>query len=95
MNSSKHLTDFRNFFYIDIMLIFCDECLFTLSVMLSVYAGTFLEFLFLVGLETPKHNALNLIDEDFENLNSISRIFQETHDFLILTDSVPTAAEYN
>ena len=35
-----------------------------------------------------KHNAFVLIDKIFENLNYISNIFQEPHDFLIFTDSV-------
>ena len=34
--------------------------------------------------ETPKQMILT----NFENLNSISSIFQETHDFLVLTDPV-------
>ena len=41
-----------------------------------------------VGSETPKHNAFDLIDEIFENLNSNSKIFEETHNFLIFIDSV-------
>ena len=40
------------------------------------------------GSEIPKHNAFDCIDEKFENLNSISNIFQETHDLLVLKDSV-------
>ena len=40
--------------------------------------------LFIVGSEIPKHNGFDL----FENLNSISNIFQETQDFLFLTGSV-------
>ena len=32
-------------------------------------------------------NAFHLIDKIFENLNSISNIFQEHHNFLIFTDS--------
>ena len=39
-------------------------------------------------LETPKHNDFDHIDENFENFNSILYTFQETHDFLILRDSV-------
>ena len=39
-------------------------------------------------LRTPKHNAFELINEKFENLNSISNIFHETHYFLYLTESV-------
>ena len=38
-----------------------------------------------VGSETPKHNAF-----DLENLNFIPNIFQETHGFSVLTDSVIT-----
>ena len=38
--------------------------------------------------EISKHNAFDFIDENFETLNSISNIFQETHDFLVLTESV-------
>ena len=37
-----------------------------------------------VGSETPKHNAF----DQFQNLNFISSIFQEKHDFLVLTDPV-------
>ena len=47
-------------------------------------------------LETPQHNALDVIDEIFEklltviiqNINSTCNFFLETHDFLILTNSV-------
>ena len=38
----------------------------------------------LFGSERRKHNAFDLIDEIFENLNSISNIFQELHDFFFL-----------
>ena len=41
-----------------------------------------------VGWETPKNNVFDLIGENFENLNSISNIFQKTHDFLVFTNSV-------
>ena len=41
-----------------------------------------------VCLERCKHNAFDNIDEIFENLNSISNIFQEPLDFLIFTGSV-------
>ena len=41
-----------------------------------------------VGSQTPKHNAFELINKNFENLNSISNISQEADDFLVLTDSV-------
>ena len=42
-----------------------------------------------VGSDGRKHNAaFDLIDEHFENLSSISIIFQKPHDFLILTGSV-------
>ena len=37
--------------------------------------------------ERRKHNAFDLIDEIFENLNSIPNIFQEPHNFLIFTVS--------
>ena len=39
------------------------------------------------GSETPKHNAFDVDADISENLNSILNIFQETQDFLILTDS--------
>ena len=39
------------------------------------------------GSEIPKRNAFDIIDKNFENLNSISNIFQETNNFLVLTDS--------
>ena len=32
--------------------------------------------------------AIDLIHEKFENLNSIPNIFRETHDFLVLMESV-------
>ena len=41
-----------------------------------------------VGSETPKHNVYDLIDGNFDNLNFISNIFQETHNLLVFTDSV-------
>ena len=41
-----------------------------------------------VGSEISKHNAFNLINENFEKLNSISNIFLETRDFLVLTNSI-------
>ena len=41
-----------------------------------------------VGSETPKYNAFDLFSKNFKDLNSISNIFQETHDFLVLTNSV-------
>ena len=41
-----------------------------------------------VASEIPKHKAIDLIHKKFENLNSISNIFQETHDFLVLMESV-------
>ena len=31
-----------------------------------------------IGSETPKRNAFDHVDKSFENLNSISNIFQET-----------------
>ena len=39
----------------------------------------------LFGSERCKHNAFDLIDEIFENLNSISNIFQEPHDSFLQT----------
>ena len=36
------------------------------------------------------NNAFDIIDENVENLSSILNIFQEPHDFLILTGSVTT-----
>ena len=43
-----------------------------------------------VSLQIPKHNAFDLINENFKSLNSISNIFQETLYFLVLTDSIIT-----
>ena len=42
----------------------------------------------LAGSDRPKHNALDLMAKNPENLNSILNIFQETHDFWVLKDSV-------
>ena len=39
-------------------------------------------------LRTPKHNAFDLISENFENLSSISNVFHKTQDDLFLTESV-------
>ena len=41
-----------------------------------------------VRLETPKYNAFDLIDENFENSNSTSNNFQKHTISLVLTDSV-------
>ena len=43
-----------------------------------------------VGSETPKYNAFYLFSKKFKDLNSISNIFQEKHDILVLTNSVIT-----
>ena len=40
------------------------------------------------GSEIPKLKAFHLIYENLENLNCIRNTFQETQDFLVLTDSV-------
>ena len=37
-----------------------------------------------------KHNAFNIIDEFFENLNTVSIIFKEPHNFFIFEGSVTT-----
>ena len=34
-----------------------------------------------VGSERRRHNTFDIIDEIFENFNSISNIFEEPHDF--------------
>ena len=41
---------------------------------------------YFAGSETPKHNGFDYIDENFENFDSNSNTFQETHDLLIFTD---------
>ena len=53
----------------------------------TVYSGLLWAANYFVDSETPKHNAFDLTDEIFGNLNSISNNFQEKHDFLILKDS--------
>lgn len=37
-----------------------------------------------------KRNAFNIIDEIFENLNTVSNIFKESHNFLVFEGSVTT-----
>ena len=41
-----------------------------------------------LGSERGKQNPFDVIDKIFENLNSISNIFQDPHDFLIFTELV-------
>ena len=64
--------------------IFFDKCLFTLSVTQSV-CWTLNSQPF-CWLGEPKHNNF----DQFWKLKSISNIFQQTHDFLVLTDPVIT-----
>ena len=71
---------YLSFFYFD-------KCLCCPCWLRKVYAVLWAGNCF-VALEIPKHNAFDLIEENFKNLNSISNIFQETHDFLVLMDSV-------
>ena len=70
-----------NEFLLHIFFIF-DKCVFTLSVC-KAYVILWVTNRF-VGSETPKHNAF----DQFWKLNSISSIFQETHDFVVLADPV-------
>ena len=64
-----------------------DKCLSIYLVTQSVWCGLSGQPCYWFG-ETSTYNAFDLTDEIFENLNSISNIFQEPHDFLIFTDLV-------
>ena len=59
-----------------------------MSIYFVVYEKLMLVANRFVGSEIPKHDDFDFIDESFENLNSISNIFQEARNFLVLTDSV-------
>ena len=86
-NSSIYLKDFTDFYYRNIFFSFtltnaCYPCRLRPAVL-----GAANRF---VGSETPKYNAFDLFSKNFKDLISISNIFQETHDFLVLTSSVIT-----
>ena len=91
-NSSVCLKDFTD---LDFFFTFCLSCFFSFSLknacLLSrlrrIYAVLWVADRF-VGWETPQNNVFDLIQEMFENLNSISNIFQKTHDFVVFTNSV-------
>ena len=81
-SSSIYLKDFT-----DLGFFFFGKCLFTLSVTQSVCCTLSSQpfFLFVFFLAQRQ---LNMILTNFEDLNSISNIFQETNDSLVLTDPV-------
>ena len=85
-NSSIYLKDFTDFYYRNIFFfIYFDKCPCYPCRLRPAVLGTANRF---VGSETPKYNAFDLFSKNFKDLNSISNIFQETHDFLVLTNSV-------
>ena len=85
-NSSVHLRDFTDFFNTDVFSFpMANACLLCWW---HKECGVVLAPCIAVCLERRKHNAFDIVDEIFENLNSISNIFQEPLDFLIFTGSV-------
>ena len=84
--SSKYLKDFTDFFYTDIFFIIFDKYLITLSVTQSVCCTLNNQPFCWFGDTLAQR--FWPYRQNFKNLSAISDIFQETLDFLVLTDSL-------
>ena len=87
--SSVYLRDFTNLFYKDVFSISFDKYLFICRLRKAYGVVWSNRLAMLLVQRDVLYNAFDLIDESFENINSIFRtFFQEPQDVLIFTVSV-------